>query len=124
MPFVINTTTTAQSSDGVLLSKQISNLSLNAKVVLDDVFGPGPVTVDLAPYLASIANPRGCYVLLSGDGAKLKFDGAAAFTAKAYKQVFLEITDGITPGPPGVLDLELELLGQAQRLQVFAWGDP
>ena len=120
MAFSMNTSCQAQSTDGVLVNKSITNLSVNAKVLLDDVFAAG--LINLAPYLASIVNPRGCYIVAEGDGYLINFDGLGT-SVKAQKQSFLEITDN-TPGPAGLLDIELTAQGAAQRIRVFAWGDP
>lgn len=121
MSFNINASCQAQSTDGVLLSKSITNLPVNAKVLLDDIFVAG--SIDLATYLTSIVNPRGCFIVADGDGYQLKFDSVGAFTVKAFKQTFLEVTDNV-PGPIGTLDIELQATGAAQRIRVFAWGDP
>lgn len=121
--FNINASCQAQSTDGVLLSKSITNLPANAKVLLDDIFGPGPINVDLVPYFESIANPRGAYLVADGDGFGAHFDGAAPFTVKSFKQMFLEVTDN-APGPVGELYMNVEMRGAAQRFRVFGWGDP
>lgn len=120
MAFNMNTACSAQSTDGVLVNKSITNLAVNAKVLLDDTFAAG--VIDLAPYLASITNPRGCYIVAEGDGYLIDFDGLGP-SVKAQKQTFMEITDN-TPGPSGLLDIALTAQGAAQRIRVFAWGDP
>lgn len=117
--FQVTHSVTVTTTDGISLSKTISALGLNAKELLDDVFGPGPVAVDLAPLVSSITKPRAVLLLCDGDGAKLKFDGAAGFTSKAFKQVFLEVADAV-----GALDLEIEVQGAAQRIRFLALGDP
>jgi hypothetical protein len=104
----------------VAVSKIISALGLSAKVLVDESLGPAPATFDLAPHVASIAAPKLALLVCDGDGAKIKLDGAAAFSAKAYKVVLLELA----ATPSGVLDLELDLQGvAAQRVQFFVLGD-
>lgn len=124
--FQVTTNVAVTTTDGINLSKALTSVGLNAKDLHDDTYGPGPVAVDLAPHHASISRPRVVLVLADGDGAKLKFDGVATFTAKAYKQAFLEVVDSAPggPGPAGVFDLELEMQGALQRLRVLAVGDP
>jgi len=122
--FNINASCQAQSTDGVLLSKSITSLPVNAKVLLDDIFGPGPITVNLVPYFESISNPRGAYLVADGDGFGVHFDGAPPpYTVKSFKQMFLEVTDN-SPGPSGDLYMNVEMRGAAQRFRVFGWGDP
>lgn len=120
--FTFNGTLGLSTSDGFTLSRALSGLPANAKALLDDTFGPGPLSVDLAPLIASIADPQWALLLCFGDGARLKFDGGA-FTTKAFKAVELQLTPN-TPGPSGVLDLEIEAAGASQRIQFLAIGDP
>jgi len=117
--FTVNATAGVSTSDGISLSRVVTGKNANAKALLDDTFGPGPVAVDFAPIVASIAAPEWVLMIAGGDGATLKFDGAAAFTAKNYKTVMLEMN--VTPG--GVFDLEIEAQGPAQRIRFFASGD-
>lgn len=119
--FQVSTTVTVTPTDGPSLSKSLSSLGMNAKDVHDDVHPAG--SLDLAPMASSIANPRGMMILAEGDGVKLKFDGAAAFTTKAFKTVYLEVTND-PPGPAGLIDLEVDCVGAAQRIRVIVFGDP
>lgn len=121
--FQLTANVTVTTTDGISMSKTLSALGLNAKDFHDDVYGPGPIAVDLAPHHSSIARPRVVFAVADGDGFTMKFDGVASFTAKAYKQAFLEVQDN-PPGPAGVFDLELEMQGAAQRLRCLAAGDP
>jgi hypothetical protein len=117
--FTLNATAGVSTSDGISLSRVVTGKNANAKALLDDTFGPGPVSVDFAPIVASILTPEWSLLIADGDGARLKFDGAAAFTIKSYKTLMLELA--VTPG--GVLDLEIEAVGPAQRIRFFAAGD-
>ncbi len=104
----------------VRLSKVLSALTAGAKVLVDEQL-TGPATLfDLAPHVASIAAPKLGLLVCDGDGARLKFDGAAAFTAKAFKVFLFELA----ATPSGVFDLELEIQGATQqRVQFFVIGD-
>lgn len=117
--FTVNATAGLSTSDGISISRVLTGVNANAKALLDDTFGPGPVTVDFTPIVAAIAAPDWALLLCDGDGAKLKFDGGATFTAKAYKTAMLQI--GATP--TGVLDLEIETVGAAQRIRFLCTGD-
>jgi hypothetical protein len=57
--------------------------------------------------------------MCDGEGAQLKFDGVATFTAKAYKTVLIEAASA----PAGVLDLEISVLGASQRVRFLGMGD-
>ncbi len=107
------------TSDGIVLNKILNGQALNAKALLDDAFGPGPITVDLAPLMASIADPRFGILVCDGEGAQLKFDGVATFTAKAYKTMLIELASS----PAGVLDLEIQVVGASQRVRFLGMGD-
>lgn len=120
--FTFNITLGLSTSDGFSLSRALTGLPANAKALLDDTF-VGPIAVDFAPLVASIADPHAALLLCGGDGAKLKLDGVATFTAKAYKAAQFQLTPN-TPGPSGVLDLEIEAQGALQRIQFLAIGDP
>ncbi len=121
--FTYNPTASISTSDGISVGKSQTGLGANAKVLVDDVFAAS-TAVDFAPLIASIANPIWAIMLAAGDGAKLKFDGLAAFTAKAYKMFQLELTPN-SPGPSGVLDLEIETnTGSSQRIRFMTVGDP
>jgi len=121
--FTFNANVGISTSDGIQLALASTGNGANAKQLLDDVFA-GSVSIDFAPLIASITNPLWFILLCSGDGAKLKFDGVATFTAKAYKSLIAGITPN-SPGPSGVLDLEVETNGaSAQRVRFLAVGDP
>ena len=117
--FTINATAGISTSDGISISRVVTGKNANAKAILDDTFGPGPVSVDFAPIMASIAAPEWILLLAEGDGAKLKFDGVATFTSKAYKTLMLEAA--LTP--VSIFDLEIEAAGPAQRIRFFGSGD-
>ena|SRR3990170_1449838 len=120
--FSTSTTMGLSTSDGISLSKIVNGDAMNAKALLDDNFG-APVSVDLAPICASVADPKWALLICDGDGAQLKFDGAAAFTIKAYKTMMLQLTPN-SPGPSGVLDLELQTNGaSSQRIRFICTGD-
>lgn len=123
--FTFNANAGLTTSDGVSLARIATGVGANAKALLDDTFGAGgPVSIDFAPLIVSIANPLWFMFNAGGDGAKLKFDGVATFTAKAYKMLLAAITPN-TPGPSGVLDLEVETNGAiGQRIQFLCVGDP
>jgi len=122
--FTFNPSVSLTTSDGVSLTKSQTGLGSNAKLLLDDDFPGSATSVDLAPLIASIGNPLWAILIADGDGALLKFDGLAAFTAKAYKWVQFELTPN-SPGPSGVLDLELSTNGTStQRIRFLAVGDP
>jgi hypothetical protein len=116
--FTFNATAGLSTSDGISLSRALTGLNANAKALLDDTFGPGPLAVDLAPLIASIADPLWALMLAEGDGARLKFDGGA-FSIKSYKTMLVQMAST----PSGVLDLELEALGVSQRIRFLAIGD-
>lgn len=121
--FTYNPTASLSTSDGVSVGKSQTGIGANAKVLIDDVIALS-TTLDLAPMLAEMANPIWAIMLAAGDGAKLKFDGAASFTAKAYKMMQLELTPN-SPGPSGLFDLEIETNSvAAQRIRFLAVGDP
>lgn len=120
--FTYNITLGLSTSDGFSLSRALTGLPANAKALLDDTFGPGPVSVDLAPLVASIADPQAALLLCGGDGARLKLDGGV-FSTKAYKAAQFQLTPN-TPGPSGVFDLEIEATGASQRIQFLGIGDP
>jgi hypothetical protein len=107
------------TSDGITLSKVLNGQALNAKALLDDAFGPGPISVDLAPLMASIADPKFGLMMCDGEGAQLKFDGVATFTVKAYKTLLFECATT----PSGALDLELQAIGASQRVRFLGMGD-
>jgi hypothetical protein len=117
--FTLNATAGLSTSDGISISRVLTGVNANAKALLDDTFGPGPISVDFAPLVASILTPDWALLLCDGDGAKLKFDGAAAFTTKNYKTAMFQLA--VTPG--GVLDLEIEAAGPAQRIRFLCVGD-
>lgn len=119
--FTYNLTLGISTSDGISLNKALTGVNSDAKALLDDNFGPGPISVDLAPLVASITDPTAFLLLSDGDGSKLKFDGVATFSAKAYKALGGQITPN-TPGPAGVLDLELEAQGTSQRVRFLCCG--
>jgi len=120
--FTFNPNIAISTSDGISAALAQTGVGANAKALLDDVFA-GSVSIDFAPLIASITNPLWAVLLCGGDGAKLKFDGVATFTAKAYRQLGFELTPN-TPGPSGVLDLEIETNGSSQRIRFLAVGDP
>lgn len=121
--FTFNSTMGVTTSDGISLSRSLTGVAANAKVLVDDVFGPGPVSVDFAALIVNIDEPIAALLLCEGDGVQLKFDGAVAFTAKAYKAMQLQITPN-TPGPAGVLDLEVQVpaTAAAQRIRFLCLG--
>lgn len=122
--FTFNPSVSLTTSDGVSLTKSQTGLGANAKLLLDDDFPGSATSVDLAPLIASIGNPLWAILICGGDGALLKLDGLASFTTKAYKWVQLELTPN-SPGPSGVLDLELSTNGTStQRIRFLAVGDP
>ncbi len=121
--FTYAPTASLSTSDGISVGKSQTGLGANAKVLFDDVVALS-TTLDLAPLLLQMANPIWAIMLASGDGAKLKFDGAATFTVKAFKMMLLELTPN-SPGPSGLLDLEIETNSVAvQRIRFMAVGDP
>ena len=121
--FTYNPTASLSTSDGITVGKSQTGLGANAKVLFDDVIALS-TTLDLAPLLVEMANPIWAIMVASGDGAKLKFDGLASFTSKAYKMFQLELTPN-SPGPSGLLDLEIETNSVAsQRIRFMAVGDP
>jgi len=110
------------TSDGISLSRVVNGDAMNAKALLDDNFG-APVSVDLAPLCASIADPKWALLVCDGEGAQMKFDGAVAFTVKAVKGAMFQFTPN-SPGPSGVLDLELQTNGTStQRIRFLCTGD-
>lgn len=117
--FTGNMTAGLSTSDGITLSKVLNGQALNAKAMLDDTFGPGPLSVDLAPIVGSITDPKFNLLLCDGDGAQLKFDGVATFTVKAYKTLLFECATT----PSGALDLEIQVVGAAQRVRFLCLGD-
>lgn len=122
--FTFNPSVSISTSDGISLAKSQTGVGANAKLLLDDTFAGSGTSVDLAPMIASIGNPLWGVLICGGDGVTLKFDGAASFTAKAYKWAQFELTPN-SPGPSGVLDLELSTNGSsAQRVRFMAVGDP
>ncbi len=106
------------TSDGISLSKTLNGIALNAKVLLDDEFGPGPVIVDMAPLIASIAAPKAFLLLCEGDGALVDIDSAGAST-KAFKTLLGEFS----PTPTGVGDIEITANGASQRIRFLCMGD-
>lgn len=115
--FTGNMTAGLSTSDGISLSKVVNGLSLNAKGMLDDVFS-SPATVDLAPFMASIADPKMALLICDGEGANLNLDALGA-SAKAYTTALFEIASA----PAGVFDLEITVLGTSQRIQFLGLGD-
>lgn len=117
--FTGNMTAGLSTSDGISLSKTLNGVAMNAKAMLDDNFA-GAAIIDLAPLMASIADPKMALMICDGEGATLKFDGVAAFTNKAYKTVLLEMFST----PSGVLDLEITMNGTStQRVRFLCMGD-
>lgn len=106
------------TSDGISLSKNSNGVALNAKVLLDDTFGPGPVVVDLAPLIASIADPKMFLLLCEGDGALIDIDSVGPST-KAFKTLLGEFSST----PTGVGDIEITANGAAQRIRFLCMGD-
>lgn len=122
--FTFNPSVSLTTSDGISLTKSQTGIAANAKLLLDDEFAGSATSVDFAPMIASITNPLWALLRCSGAGANLKFDGAASFTSKAYQWLQFELTPN-TPGPSGVLDLELSTNGSVtQRIRFLAVGDP
>jgi len=115
--FTGNMTAGLSTSDGISLSKTVNGAALNAKAMLDDTFS-SPALVDLAPLMASIADPKYALLLCDGEGANLNFDGLGA-TAKAYTTMLMEIP----AAPAGVFDMELTVLGTSQRVRFLGMGD-
>jgi hypothetical protein len=115
--FTGNMTAGLSTSDGISLSKVVNGIALNAKAMLDDVFS-APATVDLAPLMASIADPKYALLICDGEGANIDLDGLGA-SAKAYTTVLFEIPSA----PAGVFDMELTVLGTSQRIQFLGMGD-
>jgi hypothetical protein len=115
--FTGNMTAGLSTSDGISLSKVVNGIALNAKGMLDDTFS-APAVVDLAPFMASISDPKYALLLCEGEGANLNFDALGA-TAKAYTVALLEIQSA----PAGVFDLEITVLGTSQRIRFLGLGD-
>lgn len=120
--FTFNATASMSTSDGISLSKTVTTVGANGKQLLDDKF-PSSTTIDFAPLVASIANPRWALLICDGNGATLEFDSSASPTAKAYRVALLEIVEN-TIGPTGVLDLAITTQGSEQRVRFLCIGDP
>lgn len=119
--FTFNGSLSLSTSDGITLAASETGVGANGKQLLDDIF-PASTTIDFAPLVSSIANPLWFGLLCAGDGGTLNFDGIGA-TAKAYKTFAAKITPN-TPGPSGVLDVELVTQGATQRVRFLCVGDP
>ncbi len=119
--FTFNSTLSLATDDGITLANTVTGVSGNAKQLLDDEFDPS-TAVDFAPLIASITDPTWFILALDGDGALLKFDSIVGFTAKAFK-TFLGGLSPNTPGPSGVLDLEIETQGAKQRVEFLVVGN-
>jgi hypothetical protein len=117
--FTANMSAGLSPSDGPTISKSVTGAALNAKELLDDVFGA--VVLDLAPYFASIADPRYVIILADGEGFFVNFDGKGD-SDKVYKTVLLEVGPN-TPGPAGVLKIKITMQGADQRIRVMTLGD-
>ncbi|HUU60680.1 MAG TPA: hypothetical protein VMZ50_14160 [Phycisphaerae bacterium] len=120
--FTYNIDAGISTSDGITINKTVTGAAANAKALLDDTFA-GATAIDLAPLVTSITAPRAAILLAGGDGATLKFDGAAAFTTKAYVTMLLELSPSAVT--PGLLDIEITTAGtSAQRIRFLCTGDP
>lgn len=115
--FTGNMTAGLSTSDGITLSQVLNGQALNAKALLDDTFS-SPALVDLAPLMASIADPKFALLLCDGDGVNVNFDGLGAST-KAYKTMLAYLASS----PGGALDWELTVLGTSQRIRFLGMGD-
>lgn len=117
--FTANMSAGLSPSDGPSISKSVTGAALNAKALLDDVFGA--VVINLAPYFASIADPKYVIILADGEGFFVNFDSKGD-SEKVYKTILLEVGPN-TPGPSGVLDIKITTQGADQRVRVMALGD-
>lgn len=118
--FTFNGSLGITTDDGIALASTVTGVSGNAKQLLDDEFDPA-TSVDLAPLVASMADPTWFILLLDGDGAQLNFDGIG-LTTKAYKSFVAQLSPN-TPGPSGVFDLLVLTQGAKQRVEFLAVGN-
>jgi len=119
--FTFNGSISLGTSDGIALSASETGVGANGKQLLDDTFAAAS-TIDFAPLIASITNPLWFNLLMAGDGGTLNFDGVGAST-KAYKTFAAKIV-APSPGPAGVLALEVVTQGATQRVRFLCVGDP
>lgn len=119
--FTVNMDVRLQANDGAAVLRSLINVDANAKMLLDDVFGPGPTTINLTPLLSAISDPTFVFILASGNGVTLNFDTLGP-SIKASNLACFQFTPN-TPGPSGPIVLQLVALGPAQRVQVFAVGN-
>lgn len=102
------------------LAQSISQLALNGRATLDDVFAAG--ALDLAPYMASITKPRLIMVKLTSGtgaasvGATIDLDGLGVSTIKV-RTLFFEVTTDV------VADIAITLT-ETTRVQMVVMGDP
>ena len=121
--FTYNFQNSIVSSDGVQLASQALTQPGGAKLLLDQPLPMGAFTLDLAPMLAQISDPS-VITIVAESGVQVKFDGGATFSAKCFKTITLQVVNN-TPGPSGVLDLQLQVpasIVATQRLRVFCIG--
>lgn len=89
--FLSSMSASVSTGDGASLSRALASQGLNAKVILDDVFTAG--VISLTPYLASIAIPKFILVVIGNtSGAKINFDGVGASTTLKMRTMLLEVT--------------------------------
>lgn len=119
--FTFNGSISLSTDDGIALSASETGVGANGKQLLDDTFGAAS-TIDFAPLIASITNPLWFNLLLDGDGGTLNFDGNGAST-KAYKSFAAKLIAN-SPGPSGILDIEVVTQGSTQRVRFLCVGDP
>jgi hypothetical protein len=101
------------------LDKSTALAPANAQEIHDDIHVAG--AYDLAPLLASIAEPKAIMLKADGDGFKHKFDGVATFSVKAVKTMMIEVSPNAVAA--GLLDIEVEFVGADQRFRMYSVGD-
>lgn len=102
-----------QASDGGVVTDAF-NTGVNAKVLLDDVFGAG--VLDLAPYLASITVGKAFIVKAAASDFTISEDGVNFSTRKRTTHYVNGLDSGAIP-------LKITLTS-GSRVQVLAAGDP
>lgn len=115
--FLFNALQQLSTSDGAQLASKTDNGAGNSKVLMDQIIGPGPVSLTLTTQLASLTSPS--FILLVADGTGFRFNiDSLGLTTKAYTSLGL----GISPTPTGTVSLIVELQGGAQRFRMLATG--
>lgn len=115
--FAYSSTSSVTTSDGAKLENILTNVSANAKVLFDQIVGPGPVSINVGTFASALGSPQRLLIVADGNGFKFNVDGLG-MTVKAYT----EVSFGFAPTPTGPINLVIEAQGGAQRIRMIGVG--